>query len=220
MTQNPYLWLIPTLPLAGAAINGFLGRRSSKTAVTTIALVFPVLAFALALWIAFGFSSAAAPYGCHLAHWIRSGNFSADFSFYLDQLSLVMLLVVTGVGFLIHVYSVGYMAEDPSYYRFFTYLNLFMFFMLMLILANNYLVMFIGWEESLHSQPNRRLRILDRTIPDHPAFWIAEFHGSLQQGTAARRRDLRRRIAYRDWHSADGRSLRQISADSALRLAS
>ena len=146
MTQNPYLWLIPTLPLAGAAINGFLGRRSSKTAVTTIALVFPGLAFALALWIAFGFSSAAAPYGCHLAHWIRSGSFSADFAFYLDQLSLVMLLVVTGVGFLIHVYSVGYMSEDPSYYRFFTYLNLFMFFMLTLILANNYLLMFIGWE--------------------------------------------------------------------------
>ena len=146
MTQNPYLWLIPVLPLAGAAINGFLGRRSSKTAVTTIALAFPGLAFALALWIAFGFSSAAAPYGFDLAHWIRSGSFSVDFSFYLDQLSLVMLLVVTGVGFLIHVYSVGYMSEDPSYYRFFTYLNLFMFFMLTLILANNYLVMFIGWE--------------------------------------------------------------------------
>jgi len=146
MTQNPYLWLIPTLPLAGAAINGFLGRRSSKRAVTTIALVFPGLAFALALWIAFGFSSAAAPYTFDLAHWIRSGSFSADFAFYLDQLSLVMLLVVTGVGFLIHVYSVGYMAEDPSFYRFFTYLNLFMFFMLTLILANNYLLMFIGWE--------------------------------------------------------------------------
>src|SRR5262252_7509015 len=146
MTQNPYLWLIPTLPLAGAAINGFLGRRSSKTAVTTIALVFPGLAFALALWIAFGFSSAAAPYGCHLAHWIRSGSFSADFAFYLDRLSAVMVLVVTGVGFLIHIYSVGYMWEDASYYRFFTYLNLFMFFMLTLVLANNYLIMFIGWE--------------------------------------------------------------------------
>ena len=146
MTQNPYLWLIPTLPLAGAAINGFLGRRSSKTAVTTIALAFPGLAFALALWIALGFSSSAAPYVFNLAHWIRSGNFSVDFAFYLDQLSLVMLLVVTGVGFLIHVYSVGYMSDDPSYYRFFTYLNLFMFFMLTLILANNYLVMFIGWE--------------------------------------------------------------------------
>jgi len=146
MTQNPYLWLIPTLPLAGAAINGFLGRRSSKTAVTTIALAFPGLAFALALWIALGFSSSAAPYVFNLAHWIRSGNFSVDFAFYLDQLSLVMLLVVTGVGFLIHIYSIGYMSEDPSFYRFFTYLNLFMFFMLTLILANNYLLMFIGWE--------------------------------------------------------------------------
>jgi len=146
MTQNPYLWLIPTLPLAGAAINGFLGRRSSKTAVTTVALAFPGLAFGLALWIALGFSSEAAPYVFNLAHWIRSGPFSADFAFYLDQLSLVMLLVVTGVGFLIHIYSVGYMADDPSYYRFFTYLNLFMFFMLTLILANNYLMMFVGWE--------------------------------------------------------------------------
>jgi NADH-quinone oxidoreductase subunit L len=146
MTQNAYLWLIPVLPLAGAAINGFLGRRSSKTAVTTIALAFPGLAFALALWIAVGFSSAAAPYGFELAHWIRAGSFSADFALYLDQLSLVMLLVVTGVGFLIHIYSVGYMWDDPSYYRFFSYLNLFMFFMLTLVLANNYLVMFIGWE--------------------------------------------------------------------------
>jgi NADH-quinone oxidoreductase subunit L len=152
MTLNPYLWLIPTLPLAGAAINGFLGRRSSKKAVTTVALTFPGLAFALALKIALGFSSAAAPYVFDLAHWIRSGSlglpnyFTADFAFYLDQLSLVMLLVVTGVGFLIHIYSVGYMSDDPSYYRFFTYLNLFMFFMLTLILANNYLMMFVGWE--------------------------------------------------------------------------
>jgi NADH-quinone oxidoreductase subunit L len=146
MTQNPYLWLIPILPLAGAAINGFLGGRSSKKAVTTIALAFPGLAFALALWIAFGFSSAAAPYEFNLAHWIRAGSFAADFAFYLDQLSLVMLLVVTGVGFLIHIYSVGYMAEDPGYYRFFTYMNLFLFFMLTLVLADNYLMMFIGWE--------------------------------------------------------------------------
>ena len=146
MTQNPYLWLIPTLPLAGAAINGFLGRRSSKKAITTVALTFPGLAFALALKIALGFSSAAAPYVFNLAHWFRSGSFSSDFAFYLDQLSLVMLLVVTGVGFLIHIYSVGYMSDDPSYYRFFTYLNLFMFFMLTLILGNNYLMMFVGWE--------------------------------------------------------------------------
>src|SRR6202035_413593 len=103
-------------------------------------------AFAMALSVALRFSSLTLPYHEFLAHWIRSGTFSADFAFYLDQLSLVMLLVVTGVGFLIHIYSVGYMWDDPSYYRFFTYLNLFMFFMLTLVLADNYLVMFIGWE--------------------------------------------------------------------------
>ena len=86
------------------------------------------------------------PIPSRLAHWIRSGNFSVDFEFYLDQLSLVMLLVVTGVGFLIHIYSVGYMWDDDGYYRFMSYLNLFMFFMLTLVLAKNYLVMFIGWE--------------------------------------------------------------------------
>src|SRR6202167_637463 len=146
MTPNPYLWLLPILPLAGAAINGFFGRHSSKKAITTIALAFCGAAFALALFIALSFSSASAPYYFPLAHWIRSGAFSADFDFYLDQLSLVMLLVVTGVGFLIHISSVGYMWDDPSYYRFMAYLNLFMFFMLTLVLAKNYLVMFIGWE--------------------------------------------------------------------------
>jgi len=147
MTSNLNLWLIPVLPLAGAAINGFFGKKSSRTAVSTIGLVFPGAAFAWALSVAFRFSSLSQiPYQEYVAHWIRSGSFSADFALYLDQLSLVMLLVVTGVGFLIHIYSVGYMWDDPSYYRFFSYLNLFMFFMLTLVLANNYLLMFIGWE--------------------------------------------------------------------------
>jgi NADH-quinone oxidoreductase subunit L len=146
MNPSLNLWLIPILPLAGAAINGFLGKKSSRQAVTTIALFFSGAAFAMALWVALRFSSLTLPYHEYLAHWIRSGSFSVDFAFYLDQLSLVMLLVVTGVGFLIHIYSVGYMWDDPSFYRFFSYLNLFMFFMLTLVLANNYLVMFIGWE--------------------------------------------------------------------------
>ena len=146
MTSSLNLWLIPVLPLAGAAINGFLGKRSSRTAVSTVGLVFSGAAFAWALSVALRFSSVDLPYQEFVAHWIRSGGFSADFALYLDQLSLVMLLVVTGVGFLIHIYSVGYMWDDPSYYRFFAYLNLFMFFMLTLILANNYLLMFIGWE--------------------------------------------------------------------------
>jgi len=141
-----FLWLVPMFPLAGAAINGFFGRQSSKKAISAIALGFCGLAFFLALLFAFNFSSASAPYSMDLAHWLRSGDFHADFSFYLDQLSLVMMLVVTGVGFLIHVYSVGYMLDDDGYYRFMAYLNLFMFFMLTLVLAKNYLMMFIGWE--------------------------------------------------------------------------
>jgi NADH-quinone oxidoreductase subunit L len=146
MNPDLKLWLIPILPLAGAAVNGFFGRKSSRQAVTIVGLFFSGAAFAWALGVAFRFSSLELPYQEYLAHWIRSGNFSVDFAFYLDQLSLVMLLVVTGVGFLIHIYSVGYMWDDPGYYRFFSYLNLFMFFMLTLVLANNYLLMFIGWE--------------------------------------------------------------------------
>jgi NADH-quinone oxidoreductase subunit L len=146
MTPNLNLWLIPILPLAGAAVNGFFGKKSSRQAVTIVGLFFSGAAFAWALGVAFRFSSLEVPYQEYVAHWIRSGNFAVDFAFYLDQLSLVMLLVVTGVGFLIHIYSVGYMWEDSGYYRFFSYLNLFMFFMLTLVLANNYLLMFIGWE--------------------------------------------------------------------------
>src|SRR5579862_1431070 len=146
MTSSLNLWLIPVLPLAGAAINGFLGKKSSRTAVSVVGLFFSGAAFAWALTVALRFSSIELPYQEYLAHWIRSGNFTVDFAFYLDQLSLVMLLVVTGVGFLIHIYSAGYMAHEGGYYRYFSYLNLFMFFMLTLVLANNYLLMFIGWE--------------------------------------------------------------------------
>jgi NADH-quinone oxidoreductase subunit L len=147
MTPNLHLWLIPILPLVGAAINGVLGRRFSRQGVAAIALAVSGAAFAMALWIAARFSSLTLPHvDPALAMWLRSGSFSVDFSFYLDQLSLIMLLVVTGVGFLIHIYSVGYMWEESGYYRFFSYLNLFMFFMLTLILASNYLLMFVGWE--------------------------------------------------------------------------
>ena len=173
--------------------------------MTTVGLFFSGAAFAWALTVALRFSSFALPYQEYLAHWIRSGNFTVDFAFYLDQLSLVMLLVVTGVGFLIHIYSVGYMWDDPSYYRFFTYLNLFMFFMLTLILANNYLMMFIGWEgvgprvlsadrilvyqgfgrvrgeESFHRQSHWRLRISHRHVSDHRAFRFAELQPGICQ---------------------------------------
>ncbi len=146
MTPNLHLWLIPLLALAGAATNGFFGKRFTRQTVAAVALTFCGAAFAMALWIAFQFTSLDLPHVETMAPWFRSGSFSVDFSFYLDQLSLVMLLVVSGVGFLIHIYSVGYMWEESGFYRFFSYLNLFMFFMLTLVLASNYLLMFIGWE--------------------------------------------------------------------------
>ncbi|MBV9670316.1 MAG: NADH-quinone oxidoreductase subunit L [Acidobacteriales bacterium] len=137
------LWIIPLLPLVGAAINGFVGARFSKKLVAAIALLFPALSF---LWAIYAIARVQYPYQEIHAPWIAISGFQVNFGFALDQLSTVMLLVVTGVGFLIHIYATGYMAEEGGYYRFFSYLNLFMFFMLMLILANSYLLMFVGWE--------------------------------------------------------------------------
>jgi NADH-quinone oxidoreductase subunit L len=151
MTSSPNfnLWLIPILPLIGSAINGIFGKRFPRNLVTTIALVFPGAAFAYALWVLSQFAALGQtqiPHVERLFPWIQAGNFQVDYGFYLDQLSLTMTLIVTGVGFLIHIYSVGYMAEEGGYYRFFSYLNLFMFFMLTLVLAHSYLLMFVGWE--------------------------------------------------------------------------
>jgi NADH-quinone oxidoreductase subunit L len=157
--MNVYLWLIPLLPFAGFLINGILGRRLPKWLVTTVALLAPLGSF-LVVFVTFKFSIPqpenphipynwpcfSLPYSESLDQWISAGQLHIDFSFVLDQLSLVMLLVVTGVGFLIHVYSVGYMKDDEGYSRYFSYLNLFLFFMTVLVLAGNALVMFIGWE--------------------------------------------------------------------------
>ena len=144
-----HLWIIPLLPLAGAAINGLLGKRFPKALVNTVALGSTALAFAYALWVAAQFAGLPPDQIPHIERysiWLSAGSFSAEYGIYLDQLSLIMLLVVTGVGFVIHVYSVGYMEHEGGYYRYFAYLNIFMFFMLTLVLANNYLLMFVGWE--------------------------------------------------------------------------
>ncbi len=141
-----HLWLIPLVPLAGFLVNGLLGRKFSKPVVTTVALVASLIPLAQVAVIVTKFSSLDLPHIENLGPWIQAGSFHADFSFQLDQLTLVMLCVVTGVGFLIHVYSVSYMGDDAGYWRFFAYMNLFLFFMLTLVLAENFLLMFVGWE--------------------------------------------------------------------------
>ena len=148
MTPSLHLWLLPLLPLAGFAINGILGSRLPKPLVSAVALVFPAAAFAQVLWIvAQVHQGLALPYlETFATPWIAVSGFQSSFSFLLDQLTLVMLLVVTGVGLVIHFYSIGYMEAEDGYWRFFSYMNLFLFFMLTLVLAANFLLMFVGWE--------------------------------------------------------------------------
>jgi NADH-quinone oxidoreductase subunit L len=147
------LWLIPIFPLVGFALNGLFGRRISKPVTNAIAVGSVLLSF---LWVlkvlsalgVFGGGEEALKdaYIEHYYTWIQSGAFNISIDFAVDRLSAVMLMIVTGVGTLIHLYAVGYMSHEGGYYRFFAYLNLFMFFMLTLVLGANYLVLFIGWE--------------------------------------------------------------------------
>jgi NADH-quinone oxidoreductase subunit L len=139
------LWLIPLLPFAGFLINGLAGRRFSKSAVNAIAIGSVVLSFAWVLKTLFSIDLDAG-HSEHYFTWIQSGSFTVGCDMAVDRLTAIMLLVITGVGSLIHIYSVGYMAHEGGYYRFFAYLNLFMFFMLVLVLAANYLLLFVGWE--------------------------------------------------------------------------
>jgi NADH-quinone oxidoreductase subunit L len=146
MTGSLHLWLIPLVPFAGFLVNGLLGRKLPNALVSAIALLATLVPFLQVANIWFHSHSLAVPYVENLGTWIWTGAFHADFALQLDQLTMIMLLVVTGVGFLIHIYSAGYMAHEEGYWRFFAYLNLFMFFMLTLVLAENFLLMFVGWE--------------------------------------------------------------------------
>jgi len=142
------LWLIPILPFAGAAINGLLGKWFPKSVVTAVALGAPLASLVIALGCLWEYSHGSFPNGVYeqtLYAW-TAGDLNIPVAFLLDHLSAVMLFIVTFVGFLIHVYSVGYMGHEEGYRRYFSYLNLFMSAMLMLVLGNNYLVMFVGWE--------------------------------------------------------------------------
>src|SRR5688572_4571445 len=157
-----YIWLIPLLPAIGAAINGLVGIRwfSRRTAgAVACAAMLGALGLSLvAFWELLALSPDARAYDVNVAPWIPSiplqtstgavGSFEVPWGFRLDPLSGMMLLVVTGIGTLIHVYSTAYIADEPrgGVARFFCYLNLFCFFMLTLVLGNNFLVMFVGWE--------------------------------------------------------------------------
>src|SRR5438105_6678356 len=142
-------WLIPLLPFAGFLLNGLFGKRLGKgfvTAVASLASLGAAVAGTIAVVQYHALHSDGARHVDLVYNWISSGHISADLAFQLDPLSVVMLMVVTWVGFLIHLYSVGYMAHEHGYGRYFAYLNLFLSEMLILILGSSYLLMFVGWE--------------------------------------------------------------------------
>ena len=140
------LWLIPILPFCGFLLNGILGRRLPKSVVNLFAIGSVALSFLWVLKTVFGLMPLEHAYVEHYYNWIQSGALTIGIDFAVDRLTAVMLMIVTGVGLLIHIYSIGYMAHEGGYYRFFAYMNLFMFFMLVLVLGGNYLLLFIGWE--------------------------------------------------------------------------
>ncbi len=153
ITHISWLWLVPVLPLLGAFINGTFGakiqRRYGEKPIHALAILMPTLSFLItAVYFVqmLGLPAEARQMLCSLNDWIRIGDFRVPLAFWLDPLSAAMTLMVLCVGTLIHVYSIGYMHKDPSYWRFFAYMNLFMFSMLTLVLGDNLLLMFVGWE--------------------------------------------------------------------------
>lgn len=173
-----HLWIIPLLPLLGAAANGIFGVRWPRRAINAVALGSTGLSFLATLELLREFAHlgpAQVPWVQSYFTWIDAGRLRADFALQVDQLTLIMLLVVTGVGWLIHLYSIGYMTEDAGYRRFFSYLNLFMFFMLTLVLAANYVLLFVGWEGvGLSSYLLIGFWFLKKTATDagNKAFWV------------------------------------------------
>ncbi len=141
------LTLIVLLPLAGFLLNGLAGPRLGKGFVSVVGCGLPILAFLATVRAFMQLDGAEGAALVETAYtWAVVGDFSFDIAFYFDRLSALMTLIVTGVGSLIHIYSTGYMKDDASYARYFSYLNLFLFFMLLLVLGRSLLVCFVGWE--------------------------------------------------------------------------
>ncbi|MCU0768654.1 MAG: NADH-quinone oxidoreductase subunit L, partial [Burkholderiaceae bacterium] len=146
MTTTQLLLPIVVLPLIGFLINGLLGNRLGKGVVSVVACGLPVVAFLFAIRATADLLAGSTPLVQSVFTWAAIGESRFEIAFYFDRLTAVMTLIVTGVGSLIHIYSTGYMHEDRSYARYFAYLNLFLFFMLMLVLGRSLLVLFVGWE--------------------------------------------------------------------------
>uniref|UniRef100_UPI0028ACAD4B proton-conducting transporter transmembrane domain-containing protein n=1 Tax=Soonwooa sp. TaxID=1938592 RepID=UPI0028ACAD4B len=140
------VYAIILLPLAGFLINGLFGKNIPKALVGGLATLVVFGSFLIAVSIFLGMSKDSAPVIVKAFEWFTVNGMQVNFGFQVDQLSIMMVMIITGIGSLIHLYSMGYMSHDKGFYKFFTYLNLFIFSMLLLVLGSNYLILFIGWE--------------------------------------------------------------------------
>lgn len=140
------IYAIVFLPLLGFLINGLFGKNLPKMLVGGIATLVVFISFCIAVSIFLKTDAESAPVIVRLFEWFTVNGVQVNFSFQIDQLSLMMVMIITGIGSLIHLYSIGYMHEDKGFYKFFAYLNLFIFMMLLLVMGSNYLILFIGWE--------------------------------------------------------------------------
>ena len=140
------VYAIILLPLFGFVINGLLGKYLPKMVVGALATLVVFASFLISVNIFLGFTDHSAPIIVKAFEWFTVGGVQVNFGFQIDQLSLMMMMIITGIGSLIHLYSIGYMSHDKGFYKFFTYLNLFIFSMLLLVMGSNYLILFIGWE--------------------------------------------------------------------------
>ena len=140
------VYAIILLPLFGFLINGLFGKSLPKMVVGSIATLVVFASFCIAVSLFLNFDAESQPVIVRAFEWFRVNGIQVNFSFQIDQLSLMMIMIVTGIGSLIHLYSIGYMSQDKGFYKFFAYLNLFIFSMLLLVMGSNYLILFIGWE--------------------------------------------------------------------------
>lgn len=140
------VYAIVLLPLLGFLINGLFGKNLPKMLVGSLATAVVFGSFCIAVSLFMNFNSESQPVIVKAFEWFRVNGIQINFGFQIDQLSLMMVMIITGIGSLIHLYSIGYMSHDKGFYKFFTYLNLFIFSMLLLVMGSNYLILFIGWE--------------------------------------------------------------------------
>src|SRR6186713_2773965 len=140
------LTVVPMAPLVGAIVAGLFGKQIGRAGAHTVTILGVLISFLISAWVLYAVAVDGARFNATIYEWMRVGPLKMEIGFLVDGLTAMMMAVVTFVSLMVHVYTIGYMADDPGYQRFFSYISLFTFSMLMLVMSNNFLQLFFGWE--------------------------------------------------------------------------